>query len=142
MSVTQETAILDAKTDDSKAPGAFKTISEVADILDVPQHVLRFWESKFPQIKPLKMRGGRRYYRPEDIAALVSIKELLYKEGYTIDGAKKAFGQTKPEAPAAQMTPPKAPKEKSALTDKQRAQIAFIRDELAAMREILKPHLS
>jgi len=72
-----------------KADGAYKTISEVSDELGVPQHVLRFWESHFPQVKPSRMRGGRRYYRPEDIDLLRKIKALLYAQGYTIKGAKK-----------------------------------------------------
>lgn len=75
----------------AKSPNALKTISEAADLLDVPQHVLRFWETKFSQIKPLKRSGGRRYYRPEDIDTLLKIKNLLYKQGYTIKGAKKFF---------------------------------------------------
>jgi DNA-binding transcriptional MerR regulator len=75
----------------SKSPSALKTISEAAEMLDVPQHVLRFWETKFAQIKPLKRNGGRRYYRPEDIEVLQQIKNLLYRQGYTIKGAKKAF---------------------------------------------------
>ena len=72
-----------------KAPDAFRTISEVADAIDVPQHVLRFWESRFPTIKPLKRGGGRRYYRPEDIQLLRRIRDLLYKDGYTIRGVQK-----------------------------------------------------
>ncbi|MBI2239617.1 MAG: MerR family transcriptional regulator [Magnetospirillum gryphiswaldense] len=72
-----------------KSETAFRTISEVADELDVPQHVLRFWESKFPQVKPLKRGGGRRYYRPEDVALLRRIRDLLYSEGYTIKGVQK-----------------------------------------------------
>ncbi|MBI2233665.1 MAG: MerR family transcriptional regulator [Micavibrio aeruginosavorus] len=72
-----------------KAPGAFRTISEVADELDVQQHVLRFWETKFSQVRPLKRGGGRRYYRPEDVALLKKIHTLLYTEGYTIKGVQK-----------------------------------------------------
>ncbi|MCB9989245.1 MAG: MerR family transcriptional regulator [Rhodospirillales bacterium] len=72
-----------------KAAGAFRTISEVADILDVQQHVLRFWETKFTQVKPLKRGGGRRYYRPEDVTLLEKIHHLLYTEGYTIKGVQK-----------------------------------------------------
>lgn len=72
-----------------KSPGAFRTISEAADELDVPAHVLRFWESKFPQISPLKRAGGRRFYRPEDLALLRGIKRLLYEDGFTIKGARK-----------------------------------------------------
>ena len=79
-----------------KAEGAFRTISEVADELDVQQHVLRFWETKFTQVKPLKRGGGRRYYRPEDVALLKHIHHLLYTEGYTIKGVQKLLkGQGK-----------------------------------------------
>ena len=74
-----------------KSPDAFRTISEVAVELDVPQHVLRFWESKFTQIKPLKRGGGRRYYRPEDIDLLRGVRALLYNDGYTIKGVQKVF---------------------------------------------------
>lgn len=83
-----ETLTADA-TGSKKAPGAFRTISEVADELDVQQHVLRFWETKFSQVKPLKRGGGRRYYRPEDVALLKKIHTLLYTEGYTIKGVQK-----------------------------------------------------
>ncbi len=85
-----------------KSQAAFRTISEVADELDVAQHVLRFWESKFPQVRPLKRGGGRRYYRPEDIDLLRDIRSLLYDEGYTIKGAQKLLRQrrAKPQAPA------------------------------------------
>jgi DNA-binding transcriptional MerR regulator len=72
-----------------KAPDAFRTISEVADEIDVPQHVLRFWESRFAQIKPMKRGGGRRYYRPEDVDLLRGIRHLLYGEGYTIRGVQR-----------------------------------------------------
>jgi DNA-binding transcriptional MerR regulator len=72
-----------------KAPDAFRTISEVADDLDIPQHVLRFWESRFTQIKPMKRAGGRRYYRPDDVVLLRGIRHLLYGEGYTIRGVQR-----------------------------------------------------
>ena len=72
-----------------KSEAAFRTISEVSEDLDVPQHVLRFWESKFAQIKPLKRGGGRRYYRPEDVTLLGHIRDLLYRDGYTIRGVQK-----------------------------------------------------
>jgi len=72
-----------------KSPDAFRTISEVADDLDLPQHVLRFWETRFSQIKPLKRGGGRRYYRPDDVHLLRGIKHLLYGEGYTIKGVQR-----------------------------------------------------
>jgi DNA-binding transcriptional MerR regulator len=74
-----------------KSPEAYRTIREVADSLDLPQHVLRFWETRFPQIRPLKRAGGRRYYRPDDIERLRIIKRLLYDEGYTIKGVQKLF---------------------------------------------------
>lgn len=72
-----------------KSPDAFRTISEVADELNLPQHVLRFWETRFPQIKPMKRGGGRRYYRPDDIDLLKGIRHLLYDHGYTIKGVQK-----------------------------------------------------
>src|SRR3954471_16606688 len=72
-----------------KSPDAFRTISEVADDLDVPQHVLRFWETRFAHIKPLKRGGGRRYYRPDDVDLLKGIRHLLYGEGYTIKGVQR-----------------------------------------------------
>jgi DNA-binding transcriptional MerR regulator len=72
-----------------KAPDAFRTISEVADDLDIPQHVLRFWETRFTQIKPMKRSGGRRYYRPDDVDLLRGIRRLLYGEGYTIRGVQR-----------------------------------------------------
>ncbi|MGV8995921.1 MAG: MerR family transcriptional regulator [Parvibaculaceae bacterium] len=74
-----------------KSPDAFRTISEVATDLDVPQHVLRFWESKFTHIRPLKRGGGRRYYRPEDVDLLRGVRALLYNDGYTIKGVQKVF---------------------------------------------------
>ncbi len=100
----------------AKSPGAFRTIAEVATDLDLPQHVLRFWESKFPQIRPLKRRGGRRYYRPEDISLLRSIRGLLYDEGYTIKGVQRLLkeggskaqpGREEPMRRAAVQKPPK-----------------------------------
>jgi DNA-binding transcriptional MerR regulator len=72
-----------------KSPEAFRTISEAADELDLPQHVLRFWETRFPTIKPLKRGGGRRYYRPEDVLLLKGIRHLLYDQGFTIKGVQK-----------------------------------------------------
>jgi len=74
---------------DNKAPDAFRTISEVADDLDLPQHVLRFWETRFRDIKPMKRGGGRRYYRPDDVDLLRGIRHLLYGEGYTIRGVQR-----------------------------------------------------
>jgi len=88
-----------------KAPTAFRTISEVADELHIPQHVLRFWETKFPQVKPLKRGGGRRYYRPDDIALLRRISDLLYIQGYTIKGVQRLLRTTSRRQP-----PPSAPR--------------------------------
>lgn len=84
-----ETGPVAGRTRPKKAPNAFRTISEVADDLHIPQHVLRFWETKFPQVKPLKRGGGRRYYRPDDIALLRRISDLLYIQGYTIKGVQR-----------------------------------------------------
>ena len=75
----------------NKSPEAFRTISEVSKDLAIPQHVLRFWETKFTQIKPIKRGGGRRYYRPEDVEILRGIKSLLYNDGYTIRGVQKVI---------------------------------------------------
>ncbi|MGZ9125157.1 MAG: MerR family transcriptional regulator [Candidatus Binatia bacterium] len=82
-----------------KSQAAFRTIAEVAAELKLPQHVLRFWESKFTQIRPLKRGGGRRYYRPEDVEVLRRIRSLLYQEGYTIRGAQKLLRQRAADAP-------------------------------------------
>jgi DNA-binding transcriptional MerR regulator len=82
---------------DNKAPDAFRTISEVADELDLPQHVLRFWESRFHEIKPMKRGGGRRYYRPDDIDLLRGIRHLLYGEGYTIRGVQRILREQGPK---------------------------------------------
>jgi DNA-binding transcriptional MerR regulator len=79
-----------------KAPQAFRTISEVADEIDVPQHVLRFWESRFSQIRPMKRGGGRRFYRPEDVDLLRGVRHLLYGEGYTIRGVQRILREQGP----------------------------------------------
>jgi len=96
-----------------KSPDAFRNISEVSSLLDVPAHVLRFWETRFGQIKPIKRSGGRRYYRPEDIKLLTRIRDLLYREGYTIKGAQqvlKSNGQNdKPETSAPITPAPETP---------------------------------
>ncbi len=80
-----------------KAPDAFRTISEVAEDLNVPQHVLRFWESRFQQIRPMKRAGGRRYYRPDDVELLRGIRHLLYGEGYTIRGVQRILREQGPK---------------------------------------------
>ncbi|WP_200808551.1 MerR family transcriptional regulator [Tistlia consotensis] len=91
-----------ASRQNGKSAGAFRTISEVSEELDVPQHVLRFWETKFAQVRPLKRGGGRRYYRPEDIELLRRIRQLLYGEGYTIKGVQKLLreGGARPQETA------------------------------------------
>ena len=83
-----------------KAPDAFRTISEVADEIEVPQHVLRFWESRFAQIKPMKRGGSRRYYRPDDVDLLRGVRHLLYGEGYTIKGVQKLLKEQGAQAVA------------------------------------------
>lgn len=98
----------DVRSRAAKSPDAFRTISEVAADLDVPQHVLRFWETKFSQIRPLKRGGGRRYYRPEDVDLLRRIRTLLYGEGYTIKGVQKVLregGRSAGDAVAAVSVP-------------------------------------
>lgn len=134
-----------------KSPDALKTISEAAQVLEVPQHVLRFWESRFPQVKPVKSRGGRRYYRPEDMKVLETIKHLLYKEGYTIKGAKKAFQQARQsevqvvapaEPPALSMEQALQTLENRAVfTEGQLREISALRQELVGLRDTLKNYL-
>ncbi len=110
-----------------KAPNAFRTISEVADELHIPQHVLRFWETKFIQVKPLKRGGGRRYYRPDDIALLRRIADLLYIQGYTIKGVQRLLreggGKLSDDIP-----PPTADEQEAA--EAERAAAASIEPEL------------
>lgn len=89
MPVSEDPALDQDRPKVQKSASAFRTISEVADDMGIPQHVLRFWETKFTQVRPLKRGGGRRYYRPEDVATLKRIHHLLYTEGYTIKGVQK-----------------------------------------------------
>ena len=139
----------------AKSPEAFRTITEVADELGVPQHVLRFWETRFPHVRPVKRAGGRRYYRPEDVDLLRGIKALLYAEGFTIKGAQKVLRErgarhvaslgrppqdwpderVSPEEPAA--PPPVAEQAPPAGADDDREQ----RAESAARRARLFAHL-
>jgi len=136
----------------SKSAAAFRTISEVAGELDVAQHVLRFWESKFPQVRPMKRGGGRRYYRPEDVDLLRQIRSLLYEEGYTIKGAQKLLRAQRRGAaddaenggglaiePSAEAGAPPAPEilEPDNALDHQ-GRLRRLRDELAALREALR----
>ena len=89
MTKSPESSDLSRHNGDGKAPQALRTITEVAALLDVPQHVLRFWETRFRYVRPMKRAGGRRYYRPGDIALLTRIRDLLYNDGYTIKGVQK-----------------------------------------------------
>ncbi len=119
----------------AKSSSAFKTISEVAEELDLPQHVLRFWESKFISIKPMKRGGGRRYYRPEDIEILRHIKGLLYDDGYTIKGVQKLFREggkpsKKPESSSTGESPQ--------LNDNVRQELKSILGELEDLRALVR----
>ena len=131
-----------------KSPEAYRTIREVADSLDLPQHVLRFWETRFPQIKPLKRAGGRRYYRPDDIERLRLIKRLLYDEGYTIKGVQKLFKEQGVQALSAVALSPVGSSQEASTVGEQDAGAAensgpsesrtrIAEDELAALREAL-----
>ena len=137
----------------AKSAAAFRTISEVATELEVPQHVLRFWESKFSQIRPLKRGGGRRYYRPEDVTLLRRIRQCLYEDGYTIKGVQRLLreGQLKPpelaeplvveeevaptpDAPGATLPLPLAANDRADV----KTMLREIRKELADLRELLR----
>ena len=131
-----------------KSPDAFRTISEVAEEMDLPQHVLRFWETRFPQIKPLKRGGGRRYYRPDDVDLLRAVKQLLYGEGYTIKGVQKLLreqgaasvarglvGGEGAKAAVAVETPAAVRSSKAAAPTARRDDVAALRAVLADLRE-------
>ena len=126
-----------------KSPGAFRTISEVSNDLEVPPHVLRFWETKFPQIKPLKRGGGRRYYRPEDVALLRQIRQLLYNDGYTIKGVQRLLkeGALKNTAQLGVATANEPDKQKlpqnSTISSQEKAALRSIVDELQSLRKLL-----
>ena len=148
----------------AKSATAFRTISEVSADLGVPQHVLRFWESRFPQIRPLKRAGGRRYYRPEDIDLLRRIQSLLHGEGYTIrgvqrlmrDGRAAFLAQTAEITPAESAPPPPEPSARPAaqpdphgqpvediplrepFSDHARQEIALVIKELKALRALFR----
>ena len=122
-----------------KAPTAFRTISEVADDLHIPQHVLRFWETKFPQLKPLKRGGGRRYYRPEDIALLRRISDLLYTQGYTIKGVQRLLREGGlDEAAAASAAPPAAGEPPETGVAALRAILDELEDIAASLHDLLE----
>jgi len=140
-----------------KSPNAFRTISEVAEGLALPQHVLRFWESKFQQIKPLKRGGGRRYYRPEDVKIIHDIKELLYNQGFTIRGVQKLLRENgsaslarsmvaQPQVPMSLHTlsqpstaPQQMPQNQSqGLSSDKRREVEGVLAELKSIRKVLQ----
>jgi DNA-binding transcriptional MerR regulator len=141
-----------------KSAAAFRTISEVARELDVPQHVLRFWESRFNQVKPMKRGGGRRYYRPEDIELLRTIRALLYRDGYTIKGVQKLLreggigrdseadsARGKNNSPdtgsalsGATAASPEAPAAGALLSGRQRREIEAVIGELTELKKLLQ----
>jgi DNA-binding transcriptional MerR regulator len=137
----------------SKSPSAFRTISEVAAELDLPQHVLRFWETKFSQIRPLKRAGGRRYYRPEDLALLRRIRGLLYDDGYTIRGVQRLLRESGAKAtggeeghavaaPGPQSQPAAGYRTEigGAPDAVARRELQAVLDELTALRDLLRHH--
>jgi DNA-binding transcriptional MerR regulator len=115
-----------------KAPDAYRTITEVAEMLDLPAHVLRFWETKFAQIQPLKRGGGRRYYKPDDVELIRRIQDLLHNQGYTIRGVQQLFekesGKKKPAAASLSAAP----------AESSTASLKAIRQELEDMLNTLK----
>ncbi|GAB5351184.1 MerR family transcriptional regulator [Qipengyuania sp. 483] len=117
-----------AEFEDHKEAGALRTIGEVATATGIKTHVLRYWEQQFPQLKPLKRSGGRRYYRPEDVALVERIDDLVNSRGYTLKGAKAALNQPAEEAASAAETPPSDTLNKSDLLTRLKA----IRNELKA----------
>ena len=119
-----------------KSAKAFRTISEAAGELKLPQHVLRFWETKFPHIRPLKRGGGRRYYRPEDLLLLRRIRDLLYEDGYTIKGVQKLLRRNdgKKSATAAD----DSQREGIVLDKRQQAELADVLGELEELRDLLR----
>jgi len=127
-----------------KSDRAFRTISEVAEELDLPQHVLRFWETKFRQIAPVKRGGGRRYYRPQDIELIRRIKSLLHTEGYTIKGVQRMLGQgginKLPEAPQVEPAAPTADEQAPGRLNV--AELAVLVGELEEIRDHLKKSVS
>lgn len=126
-----------------KSPSALRTIGEVAEELGLPQHVLRFWESKFSQISPLKRRGGRRFYRPEDVEIIGRIRDLLHDKGYTIKGAQQALsdGGGVLEADQRDATPSAAVQQPSggAGSSAHRKELEKLLSELKALKELLAP---
>jgi len=119
----------------TKSTTAFRTISEVSEELEVPQHVLRFWETRFAQVRPMKRAGGRRYYRPEDVDLLRRIRDMLYRQGLTIRGVQQVLkAERRPQrAAAAEEESPAAP-----TGDPMVRELYALRDELVALRRLLQ----
>ena len=123
-----------------KSSDAFRTISEVSAALDVPAHVIRFWETKFTSLRPLKRSGGRRYYRPDDIAVLTRIRALLYQDGFTIKGAQRFLKSKEARAPACTVADPAAGVDASdlvaiqAVLDSARKRLASVKNQLNPQR--------
>lgn len=113
--------------DDGKDPGALRTIGEVAKALGIRQHVLRYWEEQFPSLKPMKRSGGRRYYRPEDVALIATIDRLVHREGYTLRGARQAIQSGETASSPAPAAPKQAPASATIAQD-----LRAIRNRLAA----------
>ena len=119
-----------------KSSDAFRTISEVSATLDVPPHVLRFWETKFTSLRPLKRSGGRRYYRPDDVAVLTRIRDLLYKDGFTIKGAQRFLKSKEAMAPTGAVADSAAGRDASdlaaiqAILDSARKRLASVKSQL------------
>lgn len=118
-----------------KSAEAFRTISEAAGELELPQHVLRFWETKFPHIRPLKRGGGRRYYRPEDLLLLRRIRDLLYDDGYTIKGVQKLLRRNDGKTPG---NDDDSQREGIVLDKRQQAELADMLGELEELRDLLR----
>ncbi|MFB3136073.1 MAG: MerR family transcriptional regulator [Rhodospirillales bacterium] len=118
-----------------KSAEAFRTISEAAGELELPQHVLRFWETKFPHIRPLKRGGGRRYYRPEDLLLLRRIRDLLYDDGYTIRGVQKLLRRNDGKTPG---NDDDSQREGIVLDKRQQAELADMLGELEELRDLLR----
>ncbi|MFN4089249.1 MAG: MerR family transcriptional regulator [Alphaproteobacteria bacterium] len=127
-----QSSLFPASARRGKSPSAYRTISEVAEELDLPQHVLRFWETKFPVLSPLKRGGGRRYYRPEDVELLRRIKTLLHAEGYTIKCAQRVLRD-----PGARGGEDEGDEEEDGTADEVRLELAAVLAELRALRALL-----
>ena len=120
----------------NKKTSAFRTISEASDELRIPQHVLRFWETKFSSIRPIKRGGGRRFYRPEDIALLINIKNLLHNEGYTIRGVQRLLQRGRGKA--LEVDQPEVEKEKTSIS---KSLLKNLLDDLMILKNILNKRL-